>query len=121
MVYEKSRSRDAAQFSNSKSPASSVKFSCMENPFKKDDAVLTKVKQREVQATITKVWKNEVQVKTADGDLLWRTMYTVWRASEEPLTREAKPTPQLVAEQKPKEKRVKPASSVSKSQRRKRR
>lgn len=93
----------------------------MENRFKKDDAVLTKIKQREVQATVTKVWKNEVQVKTADGDLLWRTMYTVWRAGEEPAKREVNPTPQPVAEQKPKEKSVKPARSVSKSQRRKRR
>lgn len=60
----------------------------MQNPFKKDDAVLTKVKGRSVEATVTQTWKNEVQVKTTKGDLLWRSMYTVWRAGEEPLKRE---------------------------------
>ncbi len=45
----------------------------LKNPFKKDDAVLTKLKGRQVKATVTRTWKNEVQVKTARGDLLWRT------------------------------------------------
>jgi hypothetical protein len=62
----------------------------MQNPFKKGEAVLTKVKRSVVEATVTQTWKNEVQVKSAAGDLLWRTIYTVWRAGEAPLTREPK-------------------------------
>jgi hypothetical protein len=62
----------------------------MQNPFKTGDIVLTRLKGKEVQAAVSKIWKNEVQVKTADGDLLWRTMYTVWRAGEAPLRREQK-------------------------------
>jgi hypothetical protein len=62
----------------------------MQNPFKAGDIVLTKLKGKEVQAAVSKIWKNEVQVKTADGELLWRTMYTVWRPGEAPLAREQK-------------------------------
>lgn len=62
----------------------------MQNPFKTGDTVLTKLKGKEVQAAVSAIWKNEVQVKTTDGELLWRTMYTVWRAGEAPLTREPK-------------------------------
>jgi hypothetical protein len=62
----------------------------MQNPFKTGDIVLTKLKGKEIQAAVSKIWKNEVQVKTAEGELLWRTMYTVWRAGEAPLTREQK-------------------------------
>jgi len=62
----------------------------MQNPFKTGDMVLTKLKGKEVQAAVSKIWKNEVQVKTAEGDLLWRTMYTVWHAGEAPLIREPK-------------------------------
>ncbi len=60
----------------------------MQNPFTIDDIVLTKVKGKPVEATVVQTWKGEVQVKTATGDLLWRSMYTVWRAGEEPLRRE---------------------------------
>lgn len=62
----------------------------MTNPFKTGDIVLTKLKGKEVQAAVSKIWKNEVQVKTPEGELLWRTMYTVWRAGEAPLTRTTK-------------------------------
>ena len=55
----------------------SLKFSSMENPFKVGDAVLTVVKKSEVNAMVKQVWNREVQVKTADGKLLWRTMHTV--------------------------------------------
>ncbi len=65
----------------------------MQNPFTKDDAVLTKVKGKPVEATVVQTWKGEVQVKTATGDLLWRSMYTVWRAGEEPLKREVEAAP----------------------------
>ncbi len=60
----------------------------MQNPFKDGEAVLTKIKSKEVQATVTKTWKNEVEVRTADGALLWRTIYTVWRSGEAPLQRQ---------------------------------
>jgi hypothetical protein len=64
----------------------------MQNPFKTGDIVLTKLKGKEVQAAVSKIWKNEVQVKTAEGELLWRTMYTVWRPGESTLAREQKTT-----------------------------
>jgi hypothetical protein len=64
----------------------------MQNPFKTGDIVLTKLKGKEIQAAVSKIWKNEVQVKTTEGDLLWRTMYTVWRPGESPLAREQKTT-----------------------------
>jgi hypothetical protein len=64
----------------------------MQNPFKTGDLVLTKVKGKDVQAAVSQTWRNEVQVKTADGELMWRTMYTVWRPSEAPLQRAAKAT-----------------------------
>ncbi len=59
----------------------------MQNPFKAGEAVMTKVKGKQVLASVTKTWQNEVQVKTGEGDLLWRTVYTVWRSGEEPLKR----------------------------------
>jgi hypothetical protein len=64
----------------------------MQNPFKVGEPVLTKLKTKEVEAVITQVWKNEVQVRTVDGDLLWRTMYTVWRRGEAPLSRQTQTT-----------------------------
>ncbi len=54
------------------------------------------MKGKAVEASVMQTWKNEVQVKTATGDLLWRSMYTVWRAGEKPLKRETK-TPAAVA------------------------
>lgn len=47
------------------------------NEFKPDDKVLTKVKGVEVGAVVRLVWNNEVQVRTADGALRWRTTRTV--------------------------------------------
>ncbi len=65
----------------------------MQNPFKKADAVLTRFKSVVVEATVTQTWNNEVQVKTTTGDVLWRTMYTVWHAGSEPLKRQPKAEP----------------------------
>jgi len=62
----------------------------VKNPFKIGEKVLTKVAGNEVDAVVTKLWQNEVQVRTADNEIRWRTMYTVWRAGEAPLTREPK-------------------------------
>lgn len=59
----------------------------MENPFKAGDDVITKVKGSEVRATVVKTWKNEVQVKTSNKDLVWRTMFTVRLPGKEPLVR----------------------------------
>lgn len=64
----------------------------MKNPYKADDAVMTTVKGKKVEALVTQTWQNEVQVKTVDGDLLWRSMYTVWLPGQEPLSRQV---PQL--------------------------
>lgn len=62
--------------------------------------MLTKLKGKEIQAAVSKIWKNEVQVKTAEGELLWRTMYTVWRPGAAPLARPSK-QPKIGADSKP--------------------
>jgi len=54
-----------------------IKFSWMNNPFKAGDKVLTKVKGQPVEAIVNQVWNDEVQVRTADKALLWRTVRTV--------------------------------------------
>ena len=51
----------------------------MENPFKPDEKVLTKIKGIEVEVTVRLTFNNEVQVKCPDGSLRWRTAKTVWR------------------------------------------
>ena len=57
------------------------------NPYKKGDKVRTKLggKGEDVEAEVTAVWKDEVQVKTPDGELRWRTVRTV-RPTIEPAT-----------------------------------
>lgn len=60
----------------------------MKNPFKVGEKVLTKVKRKEVEALITKLWQNEVQVRTPDNELRWRSMYTVWYPGFAPLARD---------------------------------
>jgi hypothetical protein len=72
----------------------------MQNPFKTGDIVLTKLKGKEIQAAVSKIWQNEVQVKTTEGELLWRTMYTVWHPGAAPLARPEK-QPKTVVEPKP--------------------
>lgn len=49
----------------------------MANPFKPDDKVLILRKGLEIEATVRSTWNHEVQVRTADGDLLWRTVKTI--------------------------------------------
>jgi hypothetical protein len=49
----------------------------MENTFKAGDQVLTKVKGQQVEAVVNQVYHQEVQVRTADKRLLWRTVKTV--------------------------------------------
>jgi len=49
----------------------------MENPFKTGDKVLTKVKGQPVEAVVHQVYNQEVQVRTANKILLWRTVKTV--------------------------------------------
>jgi hypothetical protein len=72
----------------------------MQNPFKTGDIVLTKLKGKEIQAAVSKIWKNEVQVKITEGELLWRTMYTVWRSGVAPLARPVK-SPTIAAQPTP--------------------
>ena len=64
----------------------------MENPFKVGDKVVTKVQGAEVEAVVTKLWQNELQVRTPDKELRWRTMYTVWYPGGSPLARPVKQT-----------------------------
>ena len=47
------------------------------NPYKKGDKVKTICKGVEVEAKVTAVFKDEVQVKTPDGERRWRTVRTV--------------------------------------------
>lgn len=69
-----------------------AKFSGMENPFKPNDKVLTKIKGVEVEATVRLIWNNEVQVKCPDGSLRWRTSKTVWPPSSS--ARQVSPSPE---------------------------
>ena len=48
-------------------------------PYQKGDKVKTKLsgKGEEVEAEVTDVFKDEVQVRTPDGELRWRTVRTV--------------------------------------------
>lgn len=47
------------------------------NPYRKGDKVKTACKGAEVEAEVTAVFKDEVQVRTPDGELRWRTVRTV--------------------------------------------
>jgi integrase len=47
------------------------------NPYKKGDKVKTACKGEQVEAEVIAVYKDEVQVKTPDGERRWRTMRTV--------------------------------------------
>ena len=47
------------------------------NPYQKGDKVTTACKGAEVEAAVTAVFKDEVQVRTPDGELRWRTIRTV--------------------------------------------
>lgn len=48
----------------------------MVNPFKPGDKVLIFRKGIEMEATVRSTWNHEVQVRVADGELLWRTVKT---------------------------------------------
>ena len=72
----------------------------MENPFKVGDKVVTKVQGAEVEAVVTKLWQNELQVRTPDNELRWRSMYTVWYPGGSPLTRPVKQTAEAQASTK---------------------
>lgn len=49
----------------------------MSNPYKKGDKVITKYKGSPMEVEVIQVWNEEVQVRTADGMLRWRTVKTV--------------------------------------------
>ena len=82
---------DRERFHRPNAQGMSTNSSCMDNPFKPDEKVVTKVKGADVEATVAQVFNNEVQVKTADGKLLWRTMHTVWSPGSTPIPKAAKP------------------------------
>ncbi|RYD71119.1 MAG: hypothetical protein EOP84_25465, partial [Verrucomicrobiaceae bacterium] len=48
------------------------------NPFKPDDKVITKQQGIDVEAVVRAIYNDEVQVRTPDGVLRWRTAKTVW-------------------------------------------
>ena len=66
----------------------------MANPFKPEDKVRTKLKGSEVEATVRAIWNDEVQVRTPDGVLRWRTAKTVWLVVDETVL----PSPESVSE-----------------------
>ena len=47
------------------------------NPYQKGDRVKTACKGVDVETEVTAVFKDEVQVRTPDGELRWRTVRTV--------------------------------------------
>lgn len=51
------------------------------NPYKPDDKVFTKVKGEDVEGIVRLIYNNEVQVRTPDGLLRWRTVDTVRSAT----------------------------------------
>ncbi len=59
------------------SPAPVMPASTAVNPYQKGDRVKTQCKGNEVEAEVTAVFKDEVQVRTPDGELRWRTVRTV--------------------------------------------
>jgi hypothetical protein len=54
----------------------------MVNPFKSGDKVMIFRKGVEIEATVRTTWNHEVQVKTGDGELLWRTVKTAWLVTD---------------------------------------
>ena len=48
------------------------------NPFKLGNKVIAKFMGAEVEVPVTQIHNDEVQIRTADGVLRWRTMRTVW-------------------------------------------
>jgi hypothetical protein len=62
----------------------------VKNPFKVGEKVITKVGGSEVEAVVIKLWQNELQVRTPDKELRWRSMYTVWCPGGAPLARPVK-------------------------------
>jgi hypothetical protein len=72
----------------------------VKNPFKVGEKVITKVGGSEVEAVVTKLWQNELQVRTPDNELRWRTMYTVWYPGGSPLARPVKQSADAKAELK---------------------
>lgn len=69
----------------------------MENPFSPEDSVLTRVKGTEVSAKVSQIYQAEIQVRTSAGELLWRTMFSVWRPGEKPLVKPPRPLPPKAA------------------------
>ncbi len=49
----------------------------MNNPFKLGEKVFIKIRGQQVEAMVNQVWNEEVQVRTSDKKLLWRTIKTV--------------------------------------------
>lgn len=66
----------------------------MVNPFKPDDKVLILRKGIEIGATVRTIFNHEVQVRTEDGELLWRTMNTI-RSVEPPVEEKPEEIPHV--------------------------
>ena len=74
----------------------SLKFCTMENPFKTGDKVMTKFMGAEVEVPVAQIYDDEVQVRTSDGVLRWRTKRTVWFPPEKANEALIRPAPEPV-------------------------
>ena len=68
----------------------------MDNPFQPGDKVLILRKGVEMEATGRSTWNHEVQVRVADGELLWRTVNTAKLIAQ--TAHEVTPQPMAVPE-----------------------
>lgn len=66
-------------------PATAPPAATPKNPYRKGDKVKTKCKGEEVDAEVTVVFEDEVQVRTPDGELRWRTVRTVTAGATTPV------------------------------------
>ena len=58
------------------------------NTYQKGDRVKTACKGAEAEAEVTAIYKDEVQVRTPDGELRWRTVRTVQSTTAAPASPE---------------------------------
>jgi len=67
------------------------------NPFAPGNKVITKFMGTEVEVPVIQVYNREVQIRTADKVLRWRTCKTVWFPPDKVAVPTAEPVPKSVA------------------------
>ena len=76
------------------------------NPYAKGDKVTTACKGADVEAEVTAVYRDEVQVRSPDGELRWRTIRTVQPVAVAPAPQE--PTSEVKSGVRRRGKRMRP-------------